>query len=100
MNPNGNGHMKPSPIPMRGPAGTVVGQSQVIDLKKCIRDASVGAAQAVKEMVEGGELAHGLDAATYQVAMELLLEPVKASIQISAQMQAQQAMMRAQGLIG
>ncbi len=98
MNHNGsNGH---APIPMPGRNGVaVVGQQQTIDLKQIAKDASKGAAQIVLEMKEAGELAQGLEVATYQVVMELLLTPIKASIQVSAQLQAQQAAMRAQGLI-
>jgi len=99
MSMNGNGNGK-GPIPMRGPVGAVVGQSTTLDLRKCIKDASIAAGQIVSEMMAEGTLAHGLEPATYQVAMGLLLEPIKASIQISAQMQAQQAVLRAQGLIG
>ena len=96
MSVNGNG--KPlGPVPMRA---AVVNQGATIDLKQCIKDASVAAGKIVMEMSEEGTLAKGLEVATYQVAMGLLLEPIKAGIQITEQIKAMQAAQRAQGIVG
>ncbi len=96
MSVNGNG--KPlGPVPMRA---AMINQGQTIDLKQCIKDASIAAGGIVNEMVGEGKLAPGLEVATYQVAMELLLEPIKAGIQIAEQFKAVQAAQRAQGIIG
>lgn len=93
MNNNG----KPFAVP-NGHA--IQPQPQTLDLARCIRDASISAGKIMLDMKNAGDLAAGLEVATYQVAMDFLLEPVRATILLSKQLELQQAIQRANGIIG